>query len=84
MTVGAGSAGEGEEREMSAEVPGEASLRRAEELLERLERTRAELERIAGADDPDAAIDVLAQLAEIAKEVEAELARARREADAGG
>ena len=68
---------------MTADVPGEGSLKRAEELLERLEQARAQLEQIAEGDDPDAAIDVLAQLAEIAKEVEAELARARREADAG-
>ena len=68
---------------MSTGVPGEDSLKRAEELLARLEATRAELEQIADRDDPQAAIDVLAQLAEIAKEVEAELARARREADAG-
>jgi hypothetical protein len=52
-------------------------------LLDRLERTRAELERVAAADDPDAAVDVLGELAEIAKEVEAELARARRDAEAG-
>jgi hypothetical protein len=67
---------------MTADVPGEGSLKRAEELLERLEQARAQLEEIAAGEDPDAAIDVLAQLAEIAKEVEAELARARREADA--
>ena len=61
----------------------EDPLRRAEELLDRLERTRVELERVAAADDPDAAVDVLGELAEIAKEVEAELARARRDAEAG-
>ena len=58
------------------------SLRRAEELLERLEETRAKLERIADSDDPDAAVDVLGELAEIAKAVEGELARARRETQA--
>jgi hypothetical protein len=68
---------------VSGSVPGEDSLRRAEELLARLEETRAELERIADREDPEAAIDVLAQLAEIAKQVEAELIRARREADSG-
>ena len=57
----------------------EESLRRAEELLGRLEQTR---ERLEAADDPDAAIDILAELAEIAKQVEAELEQARR--DAGG
>jgi hypothetical protein len=58
------------------------SLARAEELLARLEATRAELERLAEAEDAERAIDVLGELAEIAKEVEAELARARRAAGA--
>ena len=55
----------------------EESLKRAEELLGRLEQTR---ERLEAADDPDAAIDILAELAEIAKQVEAALEDARREA----
>jgi hypothetical protein len=55
----------------------EDSLKRAEELLARLEQTR---ERLEAADDPDAAIDILAELAEIAKQVEAELEQARRDA----
>jgi hypothetical protein len=46
-------------------------------LLERLERTRAELE---STQDPDRAIEILSELAELAKEVEAELARAKKEA----
>ena len=54
----------------------EESLKRAEELLGRLEQTR---ERLEAADDPDAAIDILAELAEIAKQVEAALEQARRE-----
>jgi hypothetical protein len=54
----------------------EESLKRAEELLERLEQTRARLE----AADPEAAIDILGELADIAKQVEAELEQARREA----
>ena len=58
------------------------SLRRAEELLARLEQTRAELERVAGGDDADAAIDLLGELSQLAKEVEAELTRARNQADA--
>ena len=58
------------------------SLRRAEELLARLEATRGELERLAAEENAEAAIDVLAELAEIAREVEAELARARSGADA--
>jgi hypothetical protein len=55
----------------------EDSLRRAEELLERLERTRQELE---STQDPDRAIEILSELAEIAKQVEAELNRAKEEA----
>ena len=55
----------------------EESLQRAEVLLERLERTRQELE---STQDPDRAIEILSELAEIAKEVEAELARAKKEA----
>jgi exonuclease VII small subunit len=55
----------------------EESLKRAEELLARLEQTR---ERLEAADDPDAAIDILAELSEIAKQVEAELEQARRDA----
>ena len=58
------------------------SLRRAEELLARLESTRAELERLAMEENAEAAIDVLADLAEIAREVEVELARARSGSDA--
>ena len=57
----------------------EDSLRRAEDLLARLERSRQDL---AETQDPDRAIEILGELAEIAKEVEAELARAKREADA--
>ena len=55
----------------------EDSLKRAEELLGRLEQTR---ERLEAADDPDAAIDILAELGEIAKQVEAALDQARRDA----
>jgi hypothetical protein len=55
----------------------EESLQRAESLLERLERSRQELE---STQDPDRAIEILSELAEIAREVEAELARAKKEA----
>lgn len=58
------------------------SLSKAEELLERLEAARAELDRHAASEDTEAAIAVLQQLADLAREVEAELQRARREADA--
>ena len=62
------------------------ALARAEELLGRLNAKRDELERLAEADDldGDAAVDVIAELAEIAKEIEGELTRARTLADAGG
>lgn len=59
------------------------ALGRAEELLERLTAARAELDRLAERDDPDAAVDVLTELAELAKEVEAALQEARARADAG-
>jgi hypothetical protein len=54
----------------------EESLQRAEELLERLEQTRQELE---STQDPDRAIEILSELAEIAKDVEAELNRAKQQ-----
>ena len=58
-------------------------LQRAEELLKRLESSRAELERLADKEpDAERAIEVLQELAELAKQVEQELARARREAEA--
>jgi hypothetical protein len=55
----------------------EESLQRAEVLLERLEKTRQELE---SAQDPDRAIEILSELAEIARDVEVELNRAKQEA----
>jgi hypothetical protein len=66
--------------------PGSAdeALARAEELLERLKSTRDELERLAAAEDAESAVEVLAELAELAKEVETELTKARARADAPG
>jgi hypothetical protein len=58
-------------------VNAEDSLQRAEVLLQRLEQTRQELE---STQDPDRAIEILSEFAEIAKEVEAELTRAKKEA----
>lgn len=58
------------------------ALGRAEELLERLKATRDELERLAVAEDAESAVEVLTELADLAKEVEAELAKARARADA--
>jgi len=58
------------------------ALGRAEELLERLKATRDELERLAAAEDAESAVEVLTELADLAKEVEVELAKARARADA--
>jgi hypothetical protein len=58
----------------------EEALQRAEDLLARLEVARTRLE---ATDDPDEAIAVLQELAELAREVEAELGRARAAAEAG-
>ena len=57
------------------------ALGRAEELLERLKATRDELERLAQAEDAESAVEVLTELADLAKEVEAELAKARSRAE---
>jgi hypothetical protein len=67
-------------------VSSDEALARAEELLVRLNEKREELSRLADAEDldGDAAVDVIAELAEIAKEIEAELTRARTLADATG
>ena len=65
---------------MNPEDGGSESLRNAEALLDRLEAARAKLEATT---DPQEAVDVLAELSEIAKEVEAEVARAKREAELG-
>jgi hypothetical protein len=62
-------------------VTAEDALARAEELLTRLEKTRAELEQLSQADDADRALDVLTELAELSKAIEEELQRAKREAE---
>ena len=56
----------------------EESLSKAEDLLARLETAR---ERLDGTEDPDQAIELLQELAELAREVEAELQRAKRAAE---
>jgi exonuclease VII small subunit len=56
----------------------EQSLNRAEDLLARLEQARTRLEQT---EEPDRAIEILQELAELAKEVEAELQRAKRAAE---
>ena len=53
----------------------DASLERVQALLVRLEEVRAQLE---ATDDPEKAVDILAELAEIAKAVETEVERAKR------
>ena len=57
------------------------ALARAEELLERLKATRDELERLAAAEDAESAVEILGELADLAKEVEVELAKARSRAE---
>jgi hypothetical protein len=52
---------------------------RLQELLEKVEAARGELE---GVEDPERAVQVLQELADLAKEVQAEVDRARRDADA--
>ena len=66
--------------------PADDALARAEQLLGALDEKRAALERLADADDVDgdAAVDLIAELAELARQIEAELTRARGLADAHG
>ena len=59
------------------------SLGKAQELAERLRAKLDGLERLAEAGDVDAAVDDLAEIAELAKQIEAEVQRARASADAG-
>jgi hypothetical protein len=54
-------------------------LDHAAQLLTQLEEKRAELEQT---EDPDAAVELLSEITELAKEAHAEIERARREADA--
>jgi hypothetical protein len=55
------------------------AVARLQELLEKVEAARVELE---AADDPERAVAILQELSDLAKEVQAEVERARREADA--
>jgi hypothetical protein len=55
------------------------AVARLQDLLEKVEASRVELE---GTDDPERAVQVLQELADLAKEVQAEVERAHREADA--
>jgi hypothetical protein len=67
-------------------TPVDDALARAEELLGQLNERRVELERLAAADDVDgdAAVDLIAELAELARRIEGELTQARNLADANG
>jgi hypothetical protein len=56
------------------------ALRRVEELFAKTEGLRAKLEQT---DDPDVANDILEQLTELLKEVEAEIRKARQQAESG-
>jgi hypothetical protein len=55
------------------------AVARLQELLDKVEAARSELE---GVEDPERAVQVLQELADLAKEVQAEVERARRDADA--
>ncbi len=61
----------------------EESLQKAEELLERLRVKVDALEQVGEEGDVDAAVDELSSVAELAKEILAEVQRARASADAG-
>jgi hypothetical protein len=67
-------------------TPVDDALARAEELLGKLNQRREDLERLAAADevDGDAAVDLISELAELARQIEAELTQARNLADAPG
>jgi len=56
------------------------SVARLQELLERLEKARTQLEATEG--DPEQAVDVLQSLADLAKKIQAEVDLARREGPA--
>jgi len=64
-------------------VTTEDSLNRAEELLSRLEAARSELDRLASDENasPERALEILGELSVLAKAVEDEIERAKREAE---
>ena len=59
----------------------EDALTRAEQLLQRLESTRGELEKLSQTDDADRALEILSELADLSRQVEEELQRAKRQAE---
>ncbi len=60
------------------------SLDRAEELLARLEATRAELDQLAETEggSPERALEIMGELEDLATSVQEELERAKRAAEA--
>jgi hypothetical protein len=60
-------------------VTADESLDRAEAQLGRIESLREQLERT---EDPEQAVVILGDISQLAKEIEAELQRAKRDADA--
>jgi hypothetical protein len=52
---------------------------RLQELLDRLDETRSRLEAV---EDPEVAVEILGELSELARDVQAEIERARREGPA--
>jgi hypothetical protein len=61
-------------------VSGEETTARLRGLLDRLEVVRGRLE---GAETSEEAVDLLQELADLAKETQAEIERARREGESG-
>jgi hypothetical protein len=61
-------------------TPEPESVARLQDLLDRLEQARVQLEATEG--DPEQVVDVLQSLADLAKEIQAEIDRARREGPA--
>ncbi len=61
-------------------MSGEESLEHAERLLEELEGARAKLEET---DVPEAAIELLDRLSELARQIQGAIDEARRDVDAG-
>jgi small-conductance mechanosensitive channel len=58
-------------------TPEPESVARLQDLIARLEQARAQLDATQG--DSEQAVDVLQSLAELAKEIQAEIERARHE-----
>ena len=63
-------------------MSGDEALQQAHELLERLRERLVVLETLADAGDAEGAVDELTEIAELAKQIEAEITRARTQADA--